>query len=238
MTNLEAMRERISRRTYTDTRIEPDTLAQLNARIQAINAASQLSIFLLEDGSLAFNSIRKSYGMFKGVRSILVLKGKKSDAHLREKIGYYGEELVLEATKLGLGTCWVGGTFDKKNPVFQVTAEEELVCVIPVGYVPMDQTLREKLIYQLSHRKTKSIETFIQSDEEIPEWILEGVKAVQNAPSAINSQKVRLTFKNGILSIGVPETYVFDLVDLGIAKLHFEYATNQTFPLGNHTTLA
>jgi len=39
---------------------------------------------------------------FKGVRSLLAMSGKKLDVILKEKVGYYGELLVLEATKMNL----------------------------------------------------------------------------------------------------------------------------------------
>ena len=30
------------------------------------------------------------------------------------KLGYYGEKIVLKAQEMGLNTCWVAGTFNKK----------------------------------------------------------------------------------------------------------------------------
>lgn len=52
--------------------------------------------------------------MFSGVNSYFAMAGRRADLCLREKVGYWGEKLVLEATRLGLGTCWVGGTFDRR----------------------------------------------------------------------------------------------------------------------------
>lgn len=52
----------------------------------------------MEDGSSAFRKLRKSYGLFTNVRSLILMKGKKDDKDLKKKIGYYGEDL-------GLGTC-------------------------------------------------------------------------------------------------------------------------------------
>jgi hypothetical protein len=37
---------------------------------------------------------------------LIALKGKKSDEHLNEKLGYYGDYLLLEAVRQDLGTCW------------------------------------------------------------------------------------------------------------------------------------
>ncbi len=69
-----------------------------------------------------FDGLKKSYGLFSGVRHYLALVGNKTDMLTVEKLGYYGELLVLHATALGLGTCWVGGTYD--DSCCPVTLEE------------------------------------------------------------------------------------------------------------------
>ncbi len=231
MNILQAIEVRKSRRTYLPTPIEPRSIALLKSRIEEYNIRSGLTIRFLENGKSAFAGIRKSYGLFKGVRSLFVMKGPKSVPHLKEKIGYYGELLVLEATVLGLGTCWVGGTFDKNS--IRTALEEEFVCVITVGNVPEQETKKERLIYKVIHRKTKTIQELLEITGDCPTWLKRGMKAVQKAPSTRNTQKVRFLYEQGNLYAQVPETYPFDLVDLGIAKLHFELAAGGRFAAGN-----
>ena len=236
----QAIEVRKSRRAYSSEPILPKQAALLKSRIDEYNQKSGLTIRFLENGSFAFSGIRKSYGMFSGVRSLFIMKGPKSDPNLKEKIGYFGQLLILEATVLGLGTCWVGGTFDRsgirKNP------DEDLVCVITVGPVPASETLKEKLIYKAIHRKTKSLGQLCQfqgaagaeaDGKAFPGWLKTGLKAVQKAPSTRNTQKVMFFEKDGLLQAYVPDTYTFDRVDLGIAKLHFELAAGGYFDLGN-----
>lgn len=240
----QAIDVRRSRRAYSAEPILPQQAALLKSRIDEYNQKSGLSIRFLENGSFAFSGIRKSYGMFSGVRSLFIMKGPKSDPNLKEKIGYFGQLLILEATVLGLGTCWVGGTFDRSG--IRKGPDEELVCVITVGQVPVSQTLKEKLIYKAIHRKTKSLEQLCQfpgmagkkdgdeaAEKKLPEWLKAGLKAVQKAPSTRNTQKVMFMEKDGLLQAYVPDTYTFDRVDLGIAKLHFELAAGGYFDLGN-----
>lgn len=230
----EEIQKRKSRRTYLQTTIESKSKETIQELINDINKKSDLSIEFIENGENAFNSIGKSYGMFKGVRSLIALKGLKSDIHLKEKSGYYGELIILEATKLGLGTCWVGGTFDRKNSVFNIGENQELTCVIAIGNVPKEATMKEKIIYKLSHRKTKTLEEMYTSDVTAPKWFITAMESVQKAPSAINSQKVKFDYKEGVIRAEVPNTYTLDLIDLGIAKLHFELASNGHFNLGNN----
>ncbi len=234
MDYLKAIDKRISRRTYLGTPIDTQKIAILINLINKINKETGLSIAFIEDGSNAFRSLSKSYGMFQGVRSLIVLKGSTGVKDLKEKLGYYGEEIVLEATNLNLGTCWVGGTFDRKNPVFQVDGKEKLVCVITIGNVAEDKSIREKMIYGLTHRKTRSMEEFYTADKAVPDWFRNGIKAVQKAPSATNSQKYRFEYKNDVVKAFIPDNYEYDLVDLGIAKFHFELAAGGKFCVGNH----
>lgn len=237
MNHLEAIAARISRRKYSNETLKAEEILKFDTWIEAINQKSDLSIALLPDGSQAFNGLSKSYGMFSGVRSLLVLKGKANDPHLLEKCGYYGEQLVLEATKLGLGTCWVAGTYDNQSPIFNCKADEKIVCVIPVGRVAPEKSFGEKLIYKLSHRKTKAFEDFYTADGTPEAWFLKGIEAVQKAPSAMNTQKVHLTCQNHKVHIAVPNTYQMDMIDLGIAKYHFEVVTGRRFELGNKAAL-
>ncbi|MCX6308139.1 MAG: nitroreductase family protein [Bacteroidia bacterium] len=200
--------------------------------IDTYNSASNLSIRFVEDGSSAFSSFRKTYGLFSGVRSLIAMVGPKNDPDLKEKTGYYGEMLVLDATMLGLGSCWVGGTFETKSSIFELSMDEILVCVIPVGYVEK-LSFKEKMVHQMVAGKSKSIEQLLNSDSKLPDHYLEGLKAVQKAPSAANRQPVRFEFKNSILKVYTDDDGKFNLVDLGIVKAHFEVAAGGTFELGN-----
>lgn len=235
MTIIEAMDERRSRRLYMNQPIDASVLSKLLELIATYNETAGVAIRFVEDGSMAFNSFRKSYGLFSGVRSLIVLAGPKSDPHLKEKVGYYGEMLVLEATRLGLGTCWVGGTFETKNIQTQLKDDELLVCVIPVGYVE-ELSFKEKMVHQMVAGKSKSVEQLLSSDEVIPEKILNGIKAAQKAPSAANKQPVRFMYKGGVLTAHTDDDGKFNLVDLGIVKAHFELAAGGSFTLGNPAT--
>lgn len=225
-----AIAVRISRRTYLDTKIAPQALTALQEKIAGVNADSGLNITWLSDGAQALAG-GKSYGMFRGVRALLVLKGGKNLPHLREKVGYYGEILVLEATALGLGTCWVGGTFDPKS--LAVPDGEELVCVVPVGNVSKDATFKEKLMRGVVTRKSKTIEQLLQADVPVSGELRRAMELVQRAPTARNLQKATFALKNGDITAHVPEDYHLDLVDLGICKLHFECGLGGRFEWGN-----
>ncbi len=237
MNHLEAIVERVSRRTYLGEPIDEQSELKLNDLIKVYNSTSGMTSFLLKDGSAAFDSFIKCYGFFKNVKSLIILKGPKDDPDLKEKTGYYGQRLVLKATQLGLGTCWVGGTFLKDDILFEIEDDEEVYCVITVGKVPEDLSTKEKVIIKLMHLKQKELEDFYTSDVEhadLPDYFIMGYKSVSKSPTARNTQKVKVDYKEGNTTIHVPDNSKFDLVDLGIAKANFEIAAGGYFALGNH----
>lgn len=233
MNDFQAIQQRKSRRKYLPTPIPADKVRTLTELIETFNAHSGLQIEFIDDGGEAFNGVTKSYGLFSGVRSLLLLKGPVSDPYLKEKCGYYGEKLVLEATKMDLGTCWVGGTFDARSPIFKTEESQSLICVITIGVIPEEKGFGEKLLHSLIHRKTKALETFYTADATPPQWFLDGVAAVQLAPSAMHTQKVRLKYEDHRTTIHISESFKMDLIDLGIAKYHFEIGSGGKFEWGN-----
>lgn len=109
---LDLMKKRHSVRQYADTRIEADKRAVLDALIAQINQEVGLHIQIFYEEPRCFDSFLAHYGKFTGVKNYIALAGKKTP-DLEEKLGYYGEKLVLKAQELGLNTCWVALTHGK-----------------------------------------------------------------------------------------------------------------------------
>ena len=224
MTDLEAIEKRVSRRTYLGEPVGEEDAAYFEGLIAQFNAESGLQIQLVRDGGKAFEGFRRCYGMFSNVRSYFAMVGKYADLYLNEKIGYYGEKLVLEATKRGLGTCWVGGTFDRKACPCQVKSGWELPCVITVGAVSEDWAFKERMLYKLIHRPVKRPEQLLTGEAEAPEWVRAALPAVSLAPSSLSRHPVTLRWLGDKVTAAVPTYADHQSIDLGIAKLHFELA--------------
>ena len=231
----EAIKTRCSRRKYIPETLEFSAAAKLQELIDEYNAEEKVNMRLVLDNGDAFNGFRKSYGMFSGVRNYIGLIGDKNDFVNVEKLGYYGEMLVLHATSLGLGTCWVGGTFSRKDCPFDLSEDESIIGAITIGRVSQDLNAKEKLIRRLTHRKTKAIEQMYISESSVPDWFSSGMEAVRFAPSAVNRQPVIFTYKDGNVTAAVKNiTGEGFALDLGIAKLHFEIgAVGGTWQFGN-----
>ena len=232
MDQIQAIEARISRRSYLEDPIPLEKLAVLLEEIDRINALGTLTVAFAPDAARAFQG-GKSCGLFRGVRSLVIFKGEKNLPNLREKVGYYGEHLLLVATALGLGSCWVGGTFHRNDPSLLTEEWEEIVCVSPVGCVPREETLKERLVRAAIHRGTKTVDQMTRASRPLTGEERRAMELVQRAPSARNTQRVVFSFGEEGICASVPGDAPFDLVDLGIAKYHFEAGLPGRFQWGS-----
>ena len=76
-----------------------------------------------------------------------------------ENIGFLFEYLILYATQLGLGTVWLGGTFNRNAFASQLNLRtgERIPVISPVGWVAQRQTLRSKAIKSIARSKDRKI---------------------------------------------------------------------------------
>ena len=216
MTLQEAITARHSVRKYIDKEIPADIVTVLQDKIAEYNEVGNLNIQLVLNETRAFTGML-SYGSFSGVRNYFVMVGKKG-ADLDERVGYYGEQLVLLSQTLGLNTCWVGLSYRKVPEAYNVGKDEKLACMIALGYGETQG---------VSH-KIKTVEQVSNASDLTPAWFKRGVEAALLAPTAVNQQKFSFEYvgmsnnrhqvraKKGISMIGYTQ------MDLGIAKLHFE----------------
>ena len=217
MTLLEAIQSRHSVRKYIDKPIDEESASILHNKVKELNKEGNLHIQLVTNEPKAFKG-KMAYGTFSGVSNYLAMVGKKAD-DLSERIGYYGEQLVLLAQTLGLNTCWVGLTYNKVKGAYTVGEGEKLCCMIALGYGnEPGRNLKRKTAQKVSNASNIT-----------PKWFNDGVAAALLAPTAVNQQKFRFEYlgpdadnihrvkaERGISLIG------YTKMDLGIAKLHFE----------------
>ncbi len=86
--------------------------------------------------------------VFKGVPAILAMIGDAASPSVLEAVGYLGEFIVLRAVALGLGTCWVSGTYHPGEVAKSVPLNpgERIYAVSPVGY-PARPGLADRLFH-------------------------------------------------------------------------------------------
>ena len=208
MEKLEIMRERHSVRKYLDRKIEPEKVDVLKHAVEQANRDGGLHIQLFTEEPEAFSAGRFHYGDFKGCTNYFALVGPKN---AEEKIGYYGEKLVLFAQELGLNTCWVALTYKKGKVRVEPGKGEKLHMVISLGYGETQGT---------AHR-SRPAEEVSNLAPDSPEWFRNGMEAVMLAPTAVNQQKFFFE-RTGDTVRATAGLGFYTKTDLGIAKYHFE----------------
>ena len=211
MSELEnAIRERHSVRNYTTEHIQAEKIVKLNEKIKELNEAGNLHLQLIEDAGNTYNRLLNRAMGLGSAPSVIACVGP-DDENLEQRIGYYGEQLVLFAQTLGLNTCWAG-TFNKKNIGADVREGERLVISIAIGYGDGKG----------KPHKSKTMEQVIEAKGDRPYWFNKGVEMALLAPTALNQQKFLIRLNEDENVDFVDKGGVFSQVDLGIVKCHFE----------------
>lgn len=218
MTEIEAIRQRHSVRAYQDRKIEREKVDRLNALINEINAESGLHLQLLEDAGKTFQRLLSRAMGLGSAPSVIACVGPDGDT-LDERIGYYGQKLVLAAQRMGLNTCWAG-TFQKNGVPAEIGAGERLVIVIAIGYGEN----------QGKPRKSKTPEQVSAAQGARPDWFDFGVEMALLAPTAIDQQSFMIRLNEDETVTFTDKGGPFSKVDLGIVKYNFtvgaEYKKN------------
>ena len=228
MTLQEAIEARHSVRAYKDQPLAENVVKRLEEEIAEVNQTGSLHIQLIRNEPKAFQGTLAKYGKFRNVTNYMVMAGKKSD-DLDERIGYYGEHLVLLAQTLGLNTCWVGLSYKKIPDTYVLDEGEVIKAYIAIGYGETQGSSHKiKTIEQVNRTAVRTLGSSKNASDITPLWYTKGIEAALLAPTAVNQQKFSFEYvgtnngrhqvraKKGISMIGYTQ------IDLGIAKYHFE----------------
>ncbi len=208
MEMFEIMQQRHSVRQYTDRPIEQEKRSVLDELVAQINKNYGLHIQIFYDEPRCFGSMIAHYGSFRNVRNYIALIGRK-EPDLEERLGFFGEQLVLKAQELGLNTCWVAINHGRSGA--EIGAGERQVCLIALGYGATNG----------ASRKSKTVKEVSNYSEEMPAWFLKGVEAALLAPTAINQQRFRFELlPDGTVKATAGRGF-YTKLDLGIVKYHF-----------------
>jgi len=226
---------RRSQRSYDRAKpVEPEKLVQLKQVCAQFWPYPSVRAVLVENSAdKVFKGFIGSYGKIRGANAFIAFIGDKDCPNVQEHAGYLGEGIILEATAMGLATCWVGGFFRPEIAASLVNTigNEIVLAVTPVGYAPPTVTLEERAMcsFGLSHRRKPLSKMASGLDvEERPAWMKSALEAARLAPSATNRQPWRFHLEPDsiiVSVIGLPiDLVVSRRLDAGIAMLHIEIA--------------
>ena len=229
-----AIARRRSKRRYESRPLDTDTLTQLQTVVKEFKPFPETrSVLISRSPEDVFKGAIGSYGKVKGAPGFIAFIGNTEDPHIHEKIGYLGEGIILEATALQLGTCWVGGMFRREvaGRLIQIQRNEKFFAVTPIGYPREGDSLEEKMMKRFvkSHLR-KPLNELAKGMEESkwPSWIKDALEAARVSPSAVNRQPWRFSIESDAITLSVDDLkdtfHISKRLDCGIAMMHLEVA--------------
>jgi nitroreductase len=239
-----AVRKRYSVRNYSDRMIEPEKMTAIQAYIDSLNNpfGPKVNFLFLDRENSEENQKLGTYGVIKGARHFVGTTIKDEPMAL-EAIGYEMEVLMLYLASIGIGTCWLGGTFDRAGfaDAMKVEAGEFFPAIAPYGYPAEKKHLKEIAMRKMikADQRVEWSKLFLKDDfdtpltqEEAGEYAFP-LEMLRLGPSASNKQPWRVVLKNGSFHFyeykepGYSTVFPYDIqrLDMGIAAAHFELAT-------------
>jgi nitroreductase len=243
------IRKRFSCRTYLDRPLAAESrerLLDFMASLPAGPLGSSARFVLTTSTEADSDSLRGlgTYGFIRGAGAFLIGATAPAPNNL-EDYGYLMERIVLLATALDLGTCWLGGTFTRSGfaQKIQATPDEIIPAVSPIGYIADPARARNSELRRRigSERRLPWEQMFFQGTadrpltrEEAGEYAIP-LDMLRLAPSASNKQPWRIVKDGSAWHFYVQRTRGYnsgiahrflkipDLqrVDMGIAMCHF-----------------
>lgn len=253
---LESIRARYSVRSY-------DRSPLSGAEAEALEAAFREALpapfgtsprFALVAAEVAGQAARMgTYGLVSGAPAYVVGAAPLLPGGM-EDFGYAMEGIVLRAAELGLGTCWLGGVYDRGRAAKALGLRdgEAVVAALAVGRPSERRSLPDRIVYGLSGARGRKqpFELFFAPPalegagwDPLPAdspWLAEPrseiLEALRSGPSASNKQPWRLLLEGGAapaLHLYLQEDRAYNnalgpvkiqLVDMGIAMRHVEAA--------------
>ena len=238
----ELIHKRVSVRTYNNEPMKDSDISKLNEFIENSKGPFEPKVrFEIFNSKEEINGAKLgTYGFIKGTKSFIGVAVEEGDMEL-EELGYEMESLVLYATSIGLGTCWIAGSLNRSEftKAMNVKENEIFPIISPIGYESDKKRIIEKLLKLQSKARVRKewkdiffLENFdspILDKKEVGEYeeVLENLRL---APSAVNGQPWRVLksgdsfhfYKDEGKSNSKLKVIDIKRVDMGIALCHFD----------------
>ena len=242
----ETIEKRRSIRTYAPRPLSSEDRGRLTAYAEGVENpfGVRTRIGLIETEHSEQPKKLGTYGVIKGAGSFLGIVVPQEKLGL-EAAGYAMEKLVLYATHLGLGTCWLAGTLNREGftKAMQTGENEWMPAITPVGYPAEKPSFHEQLMRSSmkSAQRKPWKDLFFREDFHTPLTeadagvYAEGLELLRLAPSATNSQPWRVVMDNRAFHfyavVGkealADNPPAIQRVDVGIGACHFHLAAQE-----------
>ena len=222
----DAIGVRLSRRKFTGEPVPRDATRQLQDLCSRFRPFDDVRLAYVEHApDELFTGLIGSYGRIDGAPSAALLVGPRG---AEIEMGYAGEGVVLEATRLGLDSCWLAGAFSRKRAaaLADLGPDDHVPAIIAIGIAEVNHGMTERTIRAYARASSRlPLEDLVEDlgPGAWPDWAVTAVEAARLAPSGGNSQPWRFRLEQGALVLARKKVaYPTVALDLGIAMLHVE----------------
>lgn len=247
------MRQRFSCRIHADEPVAESTQRQLSEFLDAhatgpFGSSTRFALIAAAGRDQQELKGLGTYGFIKGAKGFIVGAVGPGAKNL-EDFGYLMEYAILFATDLGLGTCWLGGSFTKSSFAKRIDAssDEIIPAVTSLGYIAEGSKAKDWIRKRAGGAARLAADQLFFQDgfghplQQMGDYA-EALEMVRWAPSASNKQPWRIIRlgddwhfylrrtkgygKNSLMGklLGVAD---LQRVDMGIAMCHFELAARE-----------
>lgn len=239
MITFELIKTRKSVRTFNGRPISTEHKEKLSTYIKNISNPYGIPVeFVLLDA--------KKHGLSSPViqgEALYIVAKVEKQPHGEEAFGYSFEKMVLYAWSLGIGTTWIGGTFDRAHFEKTVGIEdrERMYAATPLGYPAGEQSEADRKLRASvkGDERLPATELFFDRSFSTPLSINDPtlsviLETVRWAPSAANMQPWRIVKDGNQFHFYERHTKQYDAenygdvqkLDMGIALCHFMSVTD------------
>jgi len=242
----ELVRARRSVRTYTGGPVDAETMKKLLDSCALLDRGvfGEPARFTVVEMPFSKDQPVKlgDYGLQKNPRYFFLGAIGKGD-HSRESWGYLLEHLVLKATELGLGTCWMGLVNREFFADYKTAPDEHIPTIavfgVPAGKPRIGERFIRMGIGANGRKDWKELFFSAGFDQPLAKEgagpYAEALEMLRWAPSSGNTQPWRVVkaekAHNYHFFIKKTKQDYYDLglhhVDIGIAMCHFELAARE-----------
>ena len=254
---MEYIKSRRSVRTYTGEPLRSTDQALIRAYLNDAHnlrgiSGHTVTIQLVEMSEGVSGKIG-TYGIIKDAPAFLIVMCENTQEGLMD-CGYVFEKMVVFLHKHHLGTCWMGGTFNRKSlgkMAIDLPENQFIPIISPVGYAAAKPHFAGAFIRRQAKSDTrldfnelfyyKNFNTAITDQA-----MMHCLEYVQVAPSASNKQPWRIIMnEDGSADFYIKRTanyggnvlgYDIQMIDMGIALAHYELTCGRGGYLIKHET--
>ncbi len=248
---IEIIKERSSRRSYTPQPVEAEKLQALGDFFLALKGpfGAEARFLILDTTGWGEGKINAlgTYGTIQGARLFLAGIIRRGE-HDMEDFGHQFEKIILRATDLGLGTCWIGGIFNRTRFADKagIREDEVLPAVSPLGYATQKRSVADSIVRWSAGSRNRRpwCQLFFHGSFEVTllpgeaERYADPLEMLRLGPSASNRQPWRVVKESGrdIFHFYLRRSRGYDRlikavdlqrIDIGIAMSHFELTARE-----------